>query len=395
MLRRSVVLKHGPLFYGLGKEKLQLGTQLLPLLPSNHIYHDAPKLRVALDRDGYLYFKNIIPKDVIADAFNDIGDQLIQNGWVRPEDRAAQMEESGFTYGCPFPKNCLPKSHGGEEAPLPDPKVGFAVTEAIQKAIAGTNMTTLIRQILSGQVVCLPQRTLELSKPGEVHGFHMDRPYMAQGTPLLLTAWIPLQHIPVSLGGLAVGRGSNSEDSFKDIRHSYGQYDLLEGDIHGDGSYTFDPHEMIEQAKLKPPKPVSKSKDNDKSSGGVHGPKTINPGRDDEDDDEEDEAIARESPLLTTSFEAGDVVVTTLYTMHSFMVNQTNLWRLSAETKWMMEGDDIGIDKRYRGAQGFSQALADYEMTRDDVKKFPRSMEQAKKDWGLVDKEGKPCLKSL
>lgn len=407
-MRSSGRRLHGPLKMSLGTARLRMGSDILPMLPSNHIYYDAPKLRARLDQDGYLLFKNVIPRDSVDGAFTDVANQLLVNGWIRPEDREAEAQRTGDTRSVPFPRDGV----------LPPPTAGFEMTPAITAAICGVNVMTVVRQVLSGGVECLPCHTLELSQPGESHGFHSDSIFTCRGTKLLLTAWVPLHDVSLSMGGLCVVRGSNSTASYRKIRSTYGSLDIEGGDISGDGCITHDPTEIIKLSEWaiahpnvdevrrnreKPKEPDDGSRRKGGNSGAapppppqgndgntvdqlLHQHRRVGGSQYDgqeryEHEGEEEEAAAFGNPILTTAFEAGDLVLTTIYTMHSFLTNSTNSWRLSAETKWMMEGDDVGADPRFRGdnAVGLGRWLAN----RDNKKIYPRSMQDARKAWGL------------
>ena len=52
---------------------------------------------------------------------------------------------------------------------------------------------------------------------------------------------------------------------------------------------------------------------------------------------------------VTASMRAGDLVLFGVYTMHGFLTNQCAGVRVSAESKWFLEGDGAGPDERYCG----------------------------------------------
>uniref|UniRef100_A0A7S1M1D3 Uncharacterized protein n=1 Tax=Neobodo designis TaxID=312471 RepID=A0A7S1M1D3_NEODS len=173
-----------------------------------------------------------------------------------------------------------------------------------------------------------------MSYPEEEHGFSMPAVYMNRGTKLALSAWVPLLDTPIAAGGLVTVGGSNSCKEYEKIRLTYGAHEVESGDIHGDGSYTRDPHELL--------------------------------------------ALGRR--LHATSFEAGDLVLSTVYTMQGFATNVSRQWRVSAVSRWIMEGDDVGPDPRYMRT---GDGLAGWDANRENKARYPRSMQQAKADWGL------------
>ena len=126
-----------------------------------------------------------------------------------------------------------------------------------------------------------------------------------------------------------------SAAAWEKVRLTYGTHEVESGDICGDGTFTDDAAEILKYG----------------------------------------------CPLHTTSFEAGDLVLTTNFTMQTFAVNRSRHWRVSATTRWIMEGDDVGPDPRYaRGGRG----LAAWSASCNDTRRYPRTMAEAKAAWGLV-----------
>lgn len=319
------------------------------MLPSNNIYYDPPKLRVRLDRDGFLYFKNIIPREVVNRALDDVATQMVDCGWTLSSDREKQAEKNGFAFGVPFPSTC------SSSADLPPPKLHLS--EPVRNAVCGTTLMSVVRQVYSGAVHLLPHHSIDLSEPGEGLGFRMPSVYMNRGTKLALVAWVPLQDVPLHLGSLCVARGSNSNPAYQKIRETYGSHDVEGSGIAGDGTYTMSPEELL---------PIGKRPDHDEITGAP--------------------LIVDDTPFVSTTFEAGDVVLMTMYTMYGFLTNRTDCWRISADSYWIMEGDDQGADPRYWGDSPVG--LSKWHAERHDPSKYGKTMAQAKKEWGLITPVG-------
>jgi ectoine hydroxylase-related dioxygenase (phytanoyl-CoA dioxygenase family) len=345
MLRRCPVLSHGLLKYSIGSSSIIVGTDLKAMTPSNQIYYDSAKLRKRLDDDGYLYFKGMVSRAAVDDALNDVGQQMLACGWTKESDREALAAKDGFSLGIPFPSGVA------SAADLPPPK--FHLSPAVQTATVGSTVMSVVRQVFGGAVVPLPHHTVDFSNPEEQHGFRMESVYMNRGTKLALVAWVPLHDTPLHMGGLCVARGSNSAEMYAKIRTTYGAMDVEGSGIAGDGSYTHDPNELL---------PIGKRIE-----------RNINISAD---------VVVDDNPLVTTTFEAGDVVLMTIYTMHGFLTNRSSCWRVSCQSKWIMEGDDVGPDPRYAGAD--APGVSAWSEERFDTSKYPKSMTQAKKDWGLL-----------
>ncbi|KEG09911.1 phytanoyl-CoA dioxygenase [Trypanosoma grayi] len=340
-MRKCLLSRHGRLKYPLGSGCLAVGHDLHPLVPSNDLYYDPPKLRHRLDRDAYLYFKNVIPRTTLNTALDELAQQMLQCGWTRAEDRARQAEHDGVALGVPFPSS-------GE---LPPPRITY--TESLRAAVSGTSVMALVRQVFGGAVNVCDVQTLHLGAPQETFGHRMSSVYLNKGTKLALVALVPLHDIPLYMGTPVVVKGSNSTDTYAALRQTYGQHEVESGDIRGDGCYTHDPQELL---------PLGKQAGIDEVTG---------------------RAITVDvNPFLSASLEVGDVLLMTVYTMHSFLTNTTNCWRIMAEAVWTMEGDDVGPDPRYVGAN--APGLSGWYADRDDVAKYPRTMDEAKRAWGLL-----------
>ncbi|KAG5505783.1 hypothetical protein JKF63_05119 [Porcisia hertigi] len=336
-------LLHGKLSYPVGTGRLALGTELLPLLPSNDIFYDPPKLRYRLDQDGYLYFKNTVPREVVNAALDDLAHQMRECGLTLDEDRARQAELNGFAMGVPYP------STFGAESPQPS----IHHTDAIRNAVSGTSVMAAVRQVFGGAVKAATLQTLHLGAPGESFGFRMPSVLLNRGTKLALVALVPLHDTPLHMGTPVLVRSSNSHDTYAPLRKTYGQWEVEGDTIRGDGCYTENPEELL---------PLGKLPGIDEVTGA--------------------NIIVDVNPFVSSAFEAGDLLLTTVYTMQSFLVNQTNCWRLMAETVWCMEGDDVGLDTRYVGQD--APGLATWAERRDDSTVYPKSLMEAKREWGLV-----------
>ncbi|RNF08497.1 phytanoyl-CoA dioxygenase [Trypanosoma rangeli] len=340
-MRKCVIKRHGRLKFPLGTSFLTLGHDLHAMVPSNELYYDPPKLRHRLDKDGYLYFKNIIPRVVLDTAIDDLGNQMLQCGWTRAEDRAEQMSRDGVTLGVPFPST----------GKLPPPQIKY--TDSLRSAVSGTNVMALVRQVFGDAVNVTDVQSLHLAAPQETFGLRMSSVYLNKGTKLALVVLVPLHDIPFQMGTPVVVKGSNSTESYMMLRSTYGQHEVESGNIRGDGCYTHDPQELL---------PLGKQAGIDEVTG-----RTI---------------TIDVNPFVSTTFEVGDVLLLTVYTMYAFLTNTTNAWRIMAEAVWTMEGDDVGPDPRYVGAD--APGLSSWYANRDDPVKYTQTMDEAKRAWGLL-----------
>ena len=140
---------------------------------------------------------------------------------------------------------------------------------------------------------------LRVVPPKGFTGAHYDIVYMGRGTTNVLTCWTPIGDIPIELGPLAVLVGSHRYDL---IKQTYGQMDVDRD--HVTGWFSNDPFELI-----------------DKYGG----------------------------QWQTTNFQAGDVLIFGMFTMHASLDNTTNRFRLSSDTRYQPANEPV--DNRWVGLQ--------------------------------------------
>ena len=119
-------------------------------------------------------------------------------------------------------------------------------------------------------------------------GIHVDWVYMGRGTNKLLTCWIPIGRTTVEMGTITILESSNSDPAFEEIRNTYGQMDAEKINLKGTGWLTKTPSELNK-----------------------YGAKWV-----------------------TNDFEAGDVVIFPMQTLHMSTTNITDKARISCDTRW-------------------------------------------------------------
>lgn len=170
----------------------------LPLEPANALLSDASALRQRFLEDGFLYLKGVMDRKRLLDVRRDILRICAGNGWVK--DGAALMKAR---------VQAEPAREGDERF--------FAVYDAVQKLEsfhALAHESTLLESVsaaLGGDVFPHPLKVARLIFPANYEVTtppHQD--YLNnQGSPDLTAAWMPLSDCPMTLGGLAVLKGSH------------------------------------------------------------------------------------------------------------------------------------------------------------------------------------------
>ena len=120
---------------------------------------------------------------------------------------------------------------------------------------------------------------------------------MGRGTQNVLTCWTPLGDIPLEMGPLTILAGSHH---FEHMKKTYGQMDVDRD--HVTGWFSNDPIELVNK----------------------HG-----------------------GQWQTSSFEMGDVLIFSMFTMHASLDNTTNRFRLSTDTRYQRA--DEPVDERWVG----------------------------------------------
>ena len=248
-------------------------------------------LRARLDAHGYLYFKEILPRDHLTRIFLGILHRLQQIGILIPE---------GFVMNPKFTKQ---NSSEGEKENPKNKRSTLDVSASIMEVACGSKIRAIVRHIFGSEVVPFSHKSLEVSPKGESHSFHMDSVFLTKGTKLILTAWVPLTDLTLSRGPLVILQGSNCSPDTEKLRRTYGLYDAYSDTREGNGMLSDDPQNL--------------------------------------------EFLA--DRFVTAPFRRGDLVLFTIYSLHSFLTNATSEVRISAESKWFMKNDEFGPDLRYRG----------------------------------------------
>ena len=191
------------------------------------------------------------------------------------------------------------------------------------KLVNSPKVMRFFDQLLAGPSMTFDYKWARAVGKGDFTGAHYDIVYMGRGTKNLYTVWSPLGDISYEMGGLALCLGSQH---FEKVKQTYGQMDVDRDKV--TGWFTDDPVEIVDT---------------------FHG------------------------QWATTEFSAGDVIIFGMYMMHGSLTNQTDQYRLSADTRYQLASEPV--DERWIG----KKPKAHYAWTVGDT--VP--MEEARKEWGI------------
>lgn len=178
-------------------------------------------------------------------------------------------------------------------------------------------------RFLGGESLTYDYKWLRVVGPGSNTGAHYDVVYMGRGTHNLYTCWTPLGDVPYALGPLALLVGSHR---FERVKETYGRMDVDRD--HVTGSFSNDPIELVDQF------------------GGQ---------------------------WATAEFQAGDVLIFGMFTMHGSLNNTSNRFRLSSDTRYQLKGEPV--DDRWIGRK----PKAHYAWMKGETV----TMEEARAKWGV------------
>ncbi len=169
-----------------------------PMYEANELLGDPDAVKARLADDGYLFFRDVLPRDRLLEVRDDITRILAEHGWI--EDGERRMDARAIS---------RPRREG-------QPKF-FQVHDRVMKLESLHSMAhephlmDVMRQALGETVFPHPLSITRLVFPGAPELStppHQDFPNN-QGTPNLTAAWMPLADCRIEDGSLAVLEGSN------------------------------------------------------------------------------------------------------------------------------------------------------------------------------------------
>ena len=196
---------------------------------SSDIREDGHALAERMIRDGYIFIRDYLDKDVVTAARREILERL------------ASVDE-------------IEKSHGVMEAiasgrstrgSLPDTRAfgdDLRNGPALKALVHEGRVIDFHEAMLGGEVRPFDHIWLRNVRVGAATGCHYDVVYMGRGTHNLYTSWIPIGDVPYCDGALCLLEDSHKLD---ELRDSYGATDVDSGKpSKWGGWYSKDPMEV-------------------------------------------------------------------------------------------------------------------------------------------------------
>ncbi len=245
-------------------------------------------LRDRMKQDGYLLLRNLLNRDEVLEARRDIFQRLADVGEVSTDHPI----EMGVATGT--------SQRGEKVSDLAKFWQDLSELPALRTVTHQGPMIEFFEGFLGGPVRPFDFLWLRTMAPGKASGFHYDHVYMNRGTDNLYSCWTPLGDVRREEGTLLVMENSHR---FEDLTSNYRGVDV----------------------------------DTDKS---VNGTITVDP-----------VGFARERGvrLLSSDFQAGDILILDMFCMHGSLDNtsEEGKIRLSCDTRYQLAADPI--DDRWIG----------------------------------------------
>lgn len=268
------------------------------LEPATHLLDDPQALRARMRDEGYLYLPGYLDRAEVLECRAEIAERLAAAGQLDPA----------------YPVSAM-RAH-------PQSRVKFMPDLAkdnpkLQTLLYDGRMMAFWERFLGGPVRHYDFTWVRAVSPGRGTPIHMDIVYMGRGTTNLYTAWTPIGDVPRSVGGLLLlershqherlnqGYGSKDVDAFCENKVGPGYTRMGGGGNIRDGGWLSD-----NPVKLQ------------KNLGGR---------------------------WLTADYQAGDLLVFTVYLVHGSLDNPSDQIRVSTDTRYQLASEPV--DERWIGEE--------------------------------------------
>lgn len=252
-----------------------------------HLLSAPSALRSALEEDGYLLLRGVLDRGSVLAARCEVFERLVEVGEVKPP--ALEGIPTGTSRRREFASNLGEFWRSVCEGP------------ALRRVTHSGPILEVMQEILEGEARPFDFLWLRAMPPGRASAFHFDHVYMNRGTDRLYTAWTPLGDVPLSDGPMLLVEGSHR---FEDLIEQFRGFDV-DKDKSRPGHVTMDPVALAQERNCR---------------------------------------------LLSTDFEAGDLLVVGMFMLHGSLDNRSPLGRvrLSCDTRYQRA--DEPIDPRFVGS---------------------------------------------
>jgi hypothetical protein len=294
-----------PRLYSNGCELDSSPEALGELRDSSPVVDDSPELHRRMESDGYLLLRGLLDRNQVLAARQTAVYKLMNGGHLKPGTD---------------PMDCIAAGDTQSRSQHDIAKENKELSKLLYSGV----MTDFFTQFIAEPIKHYDFTWFRAIAPGKGTPPHCDIVYMGRGErQQLFTAWTPIGDIDYAMGGLIVLEGSHN---LSHLRETYGEMDVDTYCSNKDGLAGQD-HWGKGRSKgwlgQNPPKLR-------KSLGGLR--------------------------WLTAEFNAGDVIIFSMYTVHASLDNTSDRLRLSSDSRYQPASKPA--DERWVGPNpiGHSQA---------------------------------------
>lgn len=173
---------------------------LLPFVESDP-EAEAEQLRAEMAERGYLFFRRLVPADVVMDVRRDMLELCREAGWLDP---SRDLMDGIIAPGMQPTTEGQPAYMAVYRKVLKSPRFhDFPCHPALMR---------IAQQLLNGEVLVHPRRIGRMTFPNYTIATtpaHQDHFYI-RGAVETYSCWVPLGACPIQLGGLAIWPGTHT-----------------------------------------------------------------------------------------------------------------------------------------------------------------------------------------
>jgi len=255
------------------------------------------KLRQSLNDNGYLFLRNVIEKNDITKARNDIFEKL----------KNVDELEDPFTEGIWSGRSKRDELHKNRGVFWEN----VSNTKSLRKITNGNNLKSVFSRIFGISSIGFDFIFLRAVSGGKFTHMHCDAGFFTRKTQKVLTCWLVFTDITMDKGPLFIIEGSHK---FSDIKTKYKGFDV---DIHKHMKATIDTN------------PITFAQE-------------------------------RNTKILTTQFNPGDALIFGMYTVHGTFENYANDKKIRLTCDIRFQPNNELKDSRYFGSKPTGTTGAGY-----------------------------------
>lgn len=272
------------------------------LQDSSELLSKPDELRLLMQENGYLYIKSLLDSQKVWQARREIATCLANEGSLQADSPS---------------DDCIAN---------PGLKMSFRPDLAnqsptLQTLLYSGEMMGFFRMLLEGEVRHYDYTWLRAIAPGRGTYPHCDSVYMGRGTDWVYTAWTPLGNISWELGGLIILEKSHRLET---IKNGYARKDVDSYCTNRKNASMYASGEKWWNGALSN-NPVSLRK----RYGGR---------------------------WLSAEFQAGDVLIFSIFTIHASLDNNSCAIRLSSDSRYQLASEPV--DERWIGQTPIGHSVA-------------------------------------